>query len=74
MADAYLPHVVENVPCDWVLGHDGRPFPRIANYIQQGVVRVIAGPHLCHVVIDVRRPYFGPPEFLPAPFIEGRAA
>ena len=56
----YLPHVVEYVPVHWVLDPSGSLYERFRHYVQQGVVRIITGPEFCHVVVDVRRPYYRP--------------
>ena len=60
MADKYLPAVVRNVPAEWLFGRDGRLLPKVQRYRENEVVRVIAGPTLAHVVIDVKRPYDRP--------------
>ncbi len=60
MADAYLPHVVERLPWHVAFGLDGKLLPRIRHYAEQGVVRVIAGATECHLIIDVKRPYWRP--------------
>ena len=57
MADDYLPHTVSNVPASWVFDDRGAVRPNFRHYMSQGVVRVIAGPEECHVVIDIKRPY-----------------
>lgn len=60
MADAYLPHTVYDVPVAWVIDSEGTLFERVRHYVRQGVVRVIAGPEACHVIVDVQRPYHRP--------------
>ena len=60
MADAYLPHTVYDVPVVWVIDSEGALFERVRHYVRQGVVRVIAGPEACHVIVDVQRPYHRP--------------
>jgi hypothetical protein len=59
MADAYLPITVTDIPCYWVFQPDGHLRDRIRS-LPTGVVRVIAGAEKCHVVIDIKRPYFRP--------------
>ena len=60
MADAYLPHTVHDVPTAWVIGADGALLECVSHYVRQRVVRVIAGPEFCHVIVDVQRPYYRP--------------
>ena len=69
MADAYLPHTVYDVPVVWVIDSEGALFERVRHYVRQGVVRVIAGPEACHVIVDVQRPYYRPAAMraLPSP-------
>ena len=69
MADAYLPIVVKHLPAHMFFDDAGLR-PKIASYVRQGVVRVIAGAERCHVVIDIRRLYSRPPHMIEAPFIE----
>ena len=58
-ADAYLSHTVRSVPIDWMFrGHELRHDVR--RLVDLGVVRVIAGAVLCHVTIQLQRPYFRP--------------
>ena len=64
MATSYLPHIVHNVPAQWVFGSNGKPLQKIQHYMDQRIVRIIAGPNHCHVVIDVRRPHRRPPPIL----------
>ena len=59
MADVYLPHTVRHLPIN-VAMVGGTLRPEVAHYVQQGVVRVIAGPEACDLIIDVRRPYTRP--------------
>jgi hypothetical protein len=59
MAYRHLPIVVENLPIDFVLSN-GALRPKIAQCTKVGVVKVIAGPAECNVVIDARRPYYLP--------------
>lgn len=60
MADQYLPHVVFNLPISFVMNNDGTLRDAVRHYVRLGVVRVIAGPDRCHVVVDIRRPYWRP--------------
>lgn len=57
-ADAYLPHWLHRVPCQHVFHPGGRLRENVYHAVKQKVVRVIAGPLECHVMIDVQRPYF----------------
>lgn len=57
-ADAYLPVIVERLPVRMVLRPDGMPRDKVRRAVDMGVVRVIAGPEECDVVIDVKRPYY----------------
>ena len=59
-ADAYLPHTVRDVPVGWLIGQDGAVYPGVAQYVAQGVVRIIAGPERAHCIIHVKRPYYRP--------------
>lgn len=56
--DMLLPVVVENLPASFVFQPDGRLRDKVARARDVGVVRVIAGPEKCHVIVDVKRPYF----------------
>ena len=58
MADAYLPHCVENLPAAFVFQPDGKMREKIARAVSLEVARVIAGPMQCHVIVDISRPYF----------------
>jgi hypothetical protein len=63
IADAYLSHTVRNIPTGMVFcGGDLRPHVR--HYVNQGVVRIIAGPEMVHVVIEIQRPYYRPKALL----------
>ena len=59
-ADAYLPVLVRHVPEIQVFDLQGQLLPSLKHYAQQGVVKVIAGPLACHLLIDIKRPYFRP--------------
>ena len=58
-ADAYLPVFVHDVSVDQIMIAGQLRHP-VRAYVDQGVVRVIAGPTHCHLVIDIQRPYFRP--------------
>ena len=72
-ATAFLPVWVRHLPISAVMSPMGHLKPHIRHYVDQGVVRVKAGPLCCHVMIDVRRPYFRPEALLEAPGVEARA-
>ena len=59
MADAYLTVTVRDLPVGAVF-FNGALRPNVAEYVRQGVVKVVAGPEQCHVTIDIRRPYNRP--------------
>lgn len=59
MADAYLPVTVCGLPAGFVF--DGRHLrAKVRDYVNQGVVRIAAGPTTVNVTIDIRRPYNRP--------------
>lgn len=58
MADMLLPVVVENLPIRFAFQPDGNLRDKVRHAVNLGVVKVIAGPEQCHMVIDVKRPYF----------------
>lgn len=60
MADAYLPVTVRDIPVDVVFDDTGAMRPNYAHAARLGVARIIAGPTLCDVVVDIRRPYYRP--------------
>lgn len=65
MSKTYLPIVVENLPAEMIFcGRAVRP--EVQAYMDQGVIKVIAGPELVHLAIDIKRPYVRPrrPDFL----------
>lgn len=70
MADAYLPVTVHHVPVEQVFDVQGRLLPNIQHYAQMGVVRVIAGALACHLVIDVKRPYYRPASVIEGPVVD----
>ena len=58
--DMLLPVVVHDLPAYFVFQPDGALRENVRRAVDQGVVRVVAGPEKCHVVVDVRRPYYHP--------------
>lgn len=59
MADAYLPVIVEDLPASFVFQPDGAVRQAI-RLMPPGLVKVIAGAEKCHVIIDIKRPYYRP--------------
>ena len=59
MADAYLPVIVKDLPANFVFQPDGAVRQAIRS-MPSGVVKVIAGAEKCHVIIDIKRPYYRP--------------
>ena len=59
-AHSYHPVWVENLPARFVFQPDGMVREKIRRALDMKVVRVIAGPEACHVMVDVQRPYFRP--------------
>lgn len=57
-ADAYLPVEVRGLPAEFCFQSDGKLRDKIRHAVTIGVVRVIAGPLVCDVVIDIARPYY----------------
>lgn len=57
-ADAYLTHTVRDLPSSFVFQPGGRLRGKVERAVQMGVVKVIAGPTLCHVIVDIQRPYY----------------
>jgi len=57
-ADAYLSHTVHDLPASFVFQPGGSVRDRVARAVKMGVVKVIAGPTMCHVSIDIQRPYY----------------
>lgn len=57
-ADAYRPVWVENLPASFVFQPDGKLRDKIARAVQMKVCRVIAGAEACHIMIDIKRPYY----------------
>jgi hypothetical protein len=58
MYDALLPVIVEDLPHNFVFQPGGQLRDKIRRGVEMNVVRVIAGPLKCHVVIDIQRPYY----------------
>ena len=56
--DMLLPVLVEELPIRFVLQPDGTLREKVCHAVELGCVKVIAGPERCHVVVDVKRPYF----------------
>ena len=70
-ADVYLPVWVHNLPATFVFDDGGALRPAIQHYAHQGVVKkIIVGPTLCHVCVDVQRPYYRPSTILEASLSE----
>lgn len=67
VADMLLPVLVENLPAAFVFQPDGHPRDKVRRSVSMGVTRVIAGPEQCHVIVDVKRPYFRP---LPSQYVD----
>lgn len=65
--DAYLSETVRDLPWHFVFNLDGRLKSAVQRYVDQGVVRVIAGALSVHLVIQIKRPYFRPCLQLPNP-------
>jgi len=57
-ADAYLPVTVHDLPASFVFQPDGALRDKVRRSVAMGVTRVIAGPELVDVIVDVRRPYY----------------
>ena len=57
-ADTYLPVLVENLPAAFVFQPDGQLRPAVARARDMGCVKIIAGAEQCHLIIDVKRPYY----------------
>lgn len=56
--DAFLPVEVRHLPIGFVMQPGGRLREGVAHAVSLGVVRVIAGATECHVIVDVKRPYY----------------
>jgi len=57
MTDAYLPVIVTDLPSQFAFQPDGALREKVRRAVDMGVVKVIAGPLACHIVIDIQRPY-----------------
>ena len=57
MTGALLPVWVYGLPAEFVFQPDGGLREPVRRCIDKRVVRVIAGPTACHVMVDVKRPY-----------------
>lgn len=56
--DMLLPVTVRNQPITFAVQPCGMLRDKVRRAVNMGVVRVIAGPEKCHIVVDVKRPYF----------------
>lgn len=57
-ADAYLPVWVHDLPIAFAMQPGGALRDNVRRAVDMGVVRVIAGPTQCHVMVDIKRPYY----------------
>lgn len=57
---SHHPVWVTDLPAAFVFQPDGRLRERIARAVSMKVVRVVAGAERCHVMVDVKRPYYRP--------------
>jgi hypothetical protein len=57
MRTTYLPVTVHDLPSQYAFQPDGKLRDKVRHAVDMKVVRVIAGPEKCHVIIDVQRPY-----------------
>ena len=55
---AHLPVEVQNLPAAFVFQPDGALRENVSRAVFMGVVRVIAGAENCHVIVDIKRPYY----------------
>lgn len=53
----YLPITVYNMPVNQFIDDNGSLKPKVNELCNKGIVKIIAGPTKCHVVIDIKRPY-----------------
>ena len=49
---------MEYLPASFVFQPDGQLREKVARSRDMGVTRVIAGPERCHLIIDIKRPYY----------------
>lgn len=61
--DMLLPMEVEHLPAHLVFQSDGLLRPAFQSALDQKVIRIIAGPEHCHIIIDIKRPYFRPESY-----------
>jgi len=59
-ADMLLPVTVRNQPIWFAFQPDGVLRDKVRRAVSMGVVKVIAGPEQCHLIVDVKRPYYKP--------------
>jgi hypothetical protein len=60
MSVRYLPVIVTNLPAHFVFQPDGALREKVSRAVATKVARVIAGAEKCHVVVDIKRPYYSP--------------
>jgi hypothetical protein len=60
MSVCYLPVLVTDLPASFVYQSDGALREKVSRAVAIKVVRVIAGAEKCHVVVDIKRPYYSP--------------
>jgi hypothetical protein len=60
MSVRYLPVLVTHLPAHFVFQPDGALREKVSRAVSIKVVRVIAGAEKCHVVVDIKRPYYYP--------------
>lgn len=54
----YLPVTVTDLSASFVFQPDGAMREKVSRALSMKVVRVIAGAEKCHIVVDIKRPYF----------------
>lgn len=60
MSVRYLPVLVTDLPASFVYRPDGALREKVSRAVSMKVVRVIAGAEKCHVIVDIKRPYYYP--------------
>jgi hypothetical protein len=60
MAVRYIPEIVTDLPASFVFQPNGALREKVSRAVAMKVVRVIAGAERCHVVVDIKRPYYFP--------------
>jgi hypothetical protein len=60
MTVRYLPVLITNLPASFVYQPNGALREKVSRAVAIKVVRVIAGAEKCHVVVDIKRPYYYP--------------